>query len=569
MRAHPSWRALALVIIMVALPAFAQAETIEKMNVTLDVQRDASVVVSEFIAYDFGDAQRHGIYRDITERYIDRNGGTESIAINDVNVTNASGTPVTFKVNENSGTIRIQIGDADRLVTGLQKYVITYTVNGAIGFFSDHDEVYWNATGNGWQVSIRDASVGVWTPVDSTSHACYVGVIGSTETCTSSARRDGANKPIVLFTSRTLSPGEGLTVAVGVPKGVIREPPASARIWQWLSLYWPFALPSAALLILMYAWWKYGRDARGRGTIIPEYDPPERLSVAAVSEIVNQKVGSKDISAIMIHLAIAGHLRITRTEQKTFGIFTSADYTLDKLKDTGREVAPEEKIVFDALFPAGVTQRAVSDIKSSRALIAVVGLVNKSVGKRMVQEGYYRADPTTVRASFIFGGIALFVAAIMLFTFDLSLVIAMALALSGALVLLFSIIMPAKTKKGAFAKESILGLKEYLQIAEKNRLDFHNAPEKSPALFERLLPYAMALGVSTAWAKEFEGIYTEPPRWYAGGVYPVFSPTAFADDIGAFSTAAAAMASPTSGSGGSGGGGFSGGGFGGGGGGSW
>src|SRR6185436_19560328 len=75
---------------------------------------------------------------------------------------------------------------------------------------------------------------------------------------------------------------------------------------------------------------------------------------------------------------------------------------------------------------------------------------------------------------------------------------------------------PAKTEKGVAAKEHILGLKEYLQIAEKDRLEFHNAPEKKPEVFETLLPYAMVLGVANIWAKEFEGIYNEPPSWYSG-----------------------------------------------------
>ncbi len=128
--------------------------------------------------------------------------------------------------------------------------------------------------------------------------------------------------------------------------------------------------------------------------------------------------------------------------------------------------------------------------------------------------------------------------------------------------------MPAKTRKGTLLKEHILGLKDYLQIAEKNRLDFHNAPEKSPELFEKLLPYAIILGVSSAWAKEFDGLMTTPPRWYEGGAYPVFTPVLFADDMNSLNTAVVSAATPAS-SGGSGGGGSSGGGFGGGGGGSW
>ena len=196
-------------------------------------------------------------------------------------------------------------------------------------------------------------------------------------------------------------------------------------------------------------------------------------------------------------------------------------------------------------------------------------LISKGVGARMVRDGYYRANPSTIRSAFYVVGGVLIGAAWFIVADIASFADTLVIIVSGVLVMLFGLIMPATTVKGALLKDQLLGLKLYLQIAEKNRLDFHNAPEKSPELFEKLLPYAMVLGVSTAWAKEFEGIYMQPPSWYTGGAYPIFSPTAFADDMNSFSTAAAAVAAPTSGSGGAGGGGFSGGGFGGGGGGSW
>jgi uncharacterized membrane protein len=128
--------------------------------------------------------------------------------------------------------------------------------------------------------------------------------------------------------------------------------------------------------------------------------------------------------------------------------------------------------------------------------------------------------------------------------------------------------MTAKSKKGVLSYEYLLGLKDYLKIAEKDRLRFHNAPEKKPEVFEQLLPYAMVFGVEELWAKEFEGIYINPPDWYQGNKNSTFNVVAFGHEMVLFNNLATTSfsSSPSSGSGG---GGSSGGGGGGGGGGSW
>lgn len=136
--------------------------------------------------------------------------------------------------------------------------------------------------------------------------------------------------------------------------------------------------------------------------------------------------------------------------------------------------------------------------------------------------------------------------------------------------MLFWQLSPVKTEHGVAIKEHLLGLKLYLKVAEKDRLAFHNAPEKMPEVFEKLLPYAMVFGVDKAWAKEFESIYTTPPSWYEGSQTGHFSAIAFTSSLSSFSSlTSSALSSTPGGSSGSGGGGSSGGGGGGGGGGSW
>ena len=141
---------------------------------------------------------------------------------------------------------------------------------------------------------------------------------------------------------------------------------------------------------------------------------------------------------------------------------------------------------------------------------------------------------------------------------------------SVSLAIVFNLLMPSKTQKGVLMKEYLLGLKEYLQIAEKDRLAFHNAPEKKPEVFEILLPYAIVFGVEELWAKEFEGVYNIRPSWYESGQV-AFTATAFGKDLSIFDTVLSSSISSSPGSSSNAGvsSGSSGGGFGGGGGSSW
>jgi uncharacterized membrane protein len=130
--------------------------------------------------------------------------------------------------------------------------------------------------------------------------------------------------------------------------------------------------------------------------------------------------------------------------------------------------------------------------------------------------------------------------------------------------------MSKKTPLGAETKDDILGFKLFLSVTEKDRLDFHNAPERSPEQFMEFLPYAIALGIENKWAAQFASIYIPEPSWYHGGVHGPFLASAFVSDLSHFSgSVSSSFTSASRGGSGSGGGGSSGGGFGGGGGGSW
>ncbi len=552
--------------------AQSSEESVLHFAATLEVHADATVAVTERIIYDFGSNERHGIYRDIPVVYPTTLGKT-SIKLSNVSVKDETGKGYEFEVSSSGKDKEIKIGDPDVLISGTKTYIISYTVARAAGYFADYDELYWNVTGNEWQVPIQDASAEVTLPKAISKKdiraACYQGSFGSSAACASFtvgvSNEATDDTDHVYFASSALLPGEGLTVAVGFPKGVIYEPTMWERVVQTVKDNWIVGMPLLVLLCMWYVWYRKGRDPKGRGTIIAEYESPDALTPIETSALMHGSVKNSALSAEIVYLASKGYLSITRTEEKGL-VFTSHDYTLKRLKQS--EGLPEfDRLLLDGIFTSDEVR--LSELKNK--FYKNLPDIKKAVMKSVIQKKYYPTDPQNIIVSYVLGGILLgFVLVVLGAATDAGALNIVSGILSGLIVIVFAFVMPKVTQKGAEAKEKVKGLELYLNVAEKDRINFHNAPEKNPQLFEKLLPFAMVLGVEAAWAKQFEGMYMPPPGWYNDSSGAGFNSVIFANSMHSFSdTARSNLVSAPQGGSGSGGGGFSGGGGGGGGGGSW
>jgi uncharacterized membrane protein len=553
------------------IPFFSLAqnggEVIRDFHSDIHINSDATFNVTENIKYDFGSQQKHGIYRYIPYKYKQNDGKTRLTPITNISVKNESQVSYKFEKSTNNDFLELKIGDANKYVTGLKTYIISYKVDGAINYFDSQDELYWNVTGNGWKVPIDRVSVNLKLPKKAETKDlttdCFQGVLSSKEKCEISQEQEPIDT-INYVTTRSLSTGEGLTFAVGFPKGMVVKKDYIYVISFFSTLLGQIWLagnilaPIVAFIVMFVVWRKKGRDPRGRGTIIAQFDAPDGVDAIAVGTIVDEKVDKKDISAGIVDMAVKGYLKINRLDGK--GIFKTKDYELTKIKGSNGLEDYDQKI-FNALFADGSTIK-LKDLSTS--FVADIKEAQKMVFASLVTRGYFAKNPQKVRNTYLVVGSLLIFAGIIGISFVPFVVVV------GVTIMIFGFFMPARTLKGVYAKEHILGLKEYLSVAEKDRIKFHNAPEKNPQTFEKYLPYAMALGVEKEWAKQFEGIFKENPSWYGDPSMRTFSATAFASNIGDFSTSAGAVSVPAgSGGSGTGGGGFSGGGFGGGGGGSW
>ncbi|MDD3191114.1 MAG: DUF2207 domain-containing protein, partial [Candidatus Pacebacteria bacterium] len=449
-----------------------------------------------------------------------------------------------------------------------------------INYFDSHDELYWNVTGNEFTVPIVKASARVIFPEDlmkeDTQIKCFSGLAGSTQACGLAEyilRDDDISASGANFSAQNLSIGKGLTIVVGVPKGVLYQPTQIEIIRDAFIDNMILFVPLFMFFLAFYVWRKKGKDPKGRGTIVTEFDVPESVTPAEAGTMVDEKCGQKELSAEIIELAVKGYLKIKREEKKML-LIKSAEYTFEKLKDADESLSEHEKILFSGIFEKGNSIK-LSDLKDT--FYKKYGLFVKEVYASVALKGYFFNDPQKTRgiyfAFYAFVLVVVFFIVFNFFTFYFGAYAILSLILSFVIAGIFSVAMPQKSESGVLLKEKILGLRLYMTVAEKARLEFHNAPEKNPEQFEKLFPYAIALGVENNWAKQFEGIYNASPSWYEDSRgFDHFSAIYFVNSLNDFRAdfnSSAVMPPAASGSSGFGGGGFSGGGFGGGGGGSW
>jgi len=569
---------LALLILAISQTVFSQnyfgffSEKIKNFFVEITVNKDSSLTIKESIIYDFGTNLKHGIYREIP---------IKDIKIKVLKVVDEFDNPYFFKVSKESGYLKIKIGDPNKVITGKHTYNIFYNVSGGLRFFRDHDELYWNVTGNEWEVPIEKSEVSIHLPEkipqENLKFDCFTGSFGSKEKACRFRLDDDGN--INFQSDRSFNSKEGLTIVLGWPKGLVKEPSIIQRFFWNLENFWPLFIPIFVFIYLFREWWYKGKDPKIKKTIIAQYEPPDNLRPAEVSLIMQQKVQPKDISATLVDLAVRGYIKIREIKIKKLGIFETNDYELIKLKDFNnfkKDLREYERVLLRRIFIPKSERELLSSVSGQQTTL-LSSLKNKfyqhlSGIMKEVYSGishfkYFTSNPQKVAKKWLATGTVIILIGFILLTLHFSgFILFISLLASGILFCIFSPFMPKRTEKGAEAYWKILGFKEYINTAEKYRAQFYEKEN----IFEKYLPYAIIFGLVDKWAKAFEGIYQNPPSWYEGDFGPQFTTFIFINSIDRSLSRlnSAFLSRPGEGVSGFGGG-FSGGGGGGGGGGSW
>jgi uncharacterized membrane protein len=547
---------------------------IENFDAHIVVARDGTIDVTEKIEARFIGSPWHGLYRSIPVEYVTPQGLNYTLFLTVKHVTGADGHALKFESSRvrHYRKLKIYVPDAD---DSEQTIYIEYTISDAIKFFEDHDELYWNVTGDEWDVPIESARADILLPAGVTNIRAtpFTGAYGSRA---KDAETDVVGNGVEVRTTAPLAYHTGLTVAVAFDKGLIKEPSAVTLFGRFLRSNWPLFLPVAVFCIMFYLWWTRGRDPRLR-PIVAQYAPPDNFTPGEAGTLVDNSADIRDITASIVDLAVRGYIVIEEVQKdRMLGFVHEKDYNFIVQKDRPQwaVLKPHEQVLLNGFFSAGTAGETISmDSLQNRFYKSLPDMKNR-IFESLVSQGYYRRRPDSVRSSYLGAGIAVGVLVIWGGPVVASALSAAALPfiiggiLSALVICIFGWFMPAHTEQGARALENILGFEDFLNHVESDRF---NRTIKTPQMFEKFLPFAMALGVEKNWSKAFQGIMTEPPGWYRGGSGPIFYPVNFTSSLNSMSSrAGSVMASAPRSSGGSGfggGGGFSGGGFGGGGGG--
>ena len=635
---------VALLVLALAPSARAQdsSERILSFHSDITVIPDGSMEVRETIKVRAaGEEIKHGIYRDFPTDYRDRL-RNEYVVRFEVLGVQRDGKDEPYHIESISNGKRVYIGEEDTsLEPGEYTYALSYRTNRQLGFFPDHDELYWNVTGNGWIFPIDQASAAVTLPAGIHRQAIlldgYTGPEGSIGRAFESSADSDSHA--VFSTTKPLEASEGLTIVVSWPKGFITEPTREMKTRWFLEDNASTLVGLIGLVILLayyiVTWALVGKDPAA-GIIMPLYEPPSGFSPAAVRYLTRMGFDDRTFAAAIINMAVKRYLTIADQD---------GEYSVRRAQGDKSDLSVEERQVADKLLGSAekielkntnhakigaavealktalrMNQDKVYFLTNQRYLIpglafsvlvlAFVGLAapgeSKFVALFMIvwlsgwSAGVFFLGSQVLQAwrNALFGsghkaaslGMAVFlslfalpflggeIAGLVVLGYVTSVVVILILLAMIAINYLFHFLLKAPTHAGRVLLDKIAGFKMFLAAVEEDRLNFFNPPERTPYLFEKYLPYALALGVEQQWSEQFSEVLAQAgerrvaysPGWYSGTSWSTLGAGGFASSLGSsFSGAISSSSHAPGSSSGGGGGGSSGGGGGGGGGGGW
>lgn len=611
-------------------------EHILSFHSDIDVKKDGTVTVAEKIkVYAKGNRIKRGIFRSLpTSRNL--NGKKIKVKYDLVSIKK-NGSKEDYHTEKTGNDLVIYFGDKDIILSpGVYEYDLVYETKNQIGFFPGYDEFYWNVNGNLWEFNIDEVSTKLTLPEDAEllQTSCYTGTYG-TSASNCSEKKVASN--VIEWSAKDFKFNEGLTIAVGFKKGLIAPPPPPGNFEK----YGVFGILLAAGLGLMgyffTTWQKYGRDPE-KPVVYPQFSSPQNLSPASMGYLENGYYSNNMITAAIVDLAVKGFIKIVEEDKRILGIFGGKEYTLEKIKEQDQTLPLEEINLMNKLFPGTETsvsftgkysskiENAVSDFKSNlsyqhdkflrkgnnggKLILPILAILILYIGGLILSYRWSDSEDYLgigiglfliifvfsllfslgfsrykwVRWIYILFSVGLIIAFISVATSGISVKENLSFYACYAFLILSSIafvwyqyLIKQPTPEKLETLSLIDGFKMYLGTAEEKTLQFHNPPAMTPDVFEKMLPFAMVLGVDKIWGDKFQNMLKNAAlggnqqyqsNWFVGASLMNMN---FTHSLNSSLSQSIASSStqPSSSSSGSGGGGFSGGGGGGGGGGGW
>jgi len=548
------------IFIFLSLFSYAQDFSISNFDINIEINSDGSLLVEETINVFFHKRKR-GIFREIENTY-EVNNGTLYLDVTDIDIKDHQ-----YKVDKNKNKVSIRIGSPEAYITGSQQYKINYKIKNGILPYPEHQEFHYDLTGNQWNAPIDKVSFKIKLPKGITFGTDDLKVTGGrqNETLDIAEIKQIDPRTIIGKSLYPLKKYNGITAAIKLPKRYLEVARNDVSFFKEGTKKeekseepWYMILP-LSLLGLFIAFW---RKMRNNG-FIPEDQgvqtyPPEGLTSAHLGGFVDQTSDTRDIVSLLPYWGGEGFIEMKQIGEEIY---------LYKIKNLPPDFPEYEHIIFDRLFQDSEVSK-ISDLTTK--FYTTLHKARTLLTDEVELQDYYNPEYVNVFRGpkfIIFPLTMLAIGVICLFYFQItSLGIGFILAGIGGIVLRF-FKLPLSAK-GAKLKSEINAFKAFLKNPDETLLE--KVVNDDPKYFDKMFPFAVALGIEKSFLKNLEPHMMLAPYWYYNEVqnnsFSNFS-SSFQPEViqSAFNSV------PQSASGGSsGGGGFSSGsGVGGGGGGSW
>lgn len=553
------------ILILMLTPAVFAMERITDYDTQITVAANGELSIVETITVNAEHKQiKRGIYRDFPTTYASTSGALRKVGF-DLQLVRRDGDEEPYKLVEQQYGVRVYIGDKNQYIQkGGHQYELFYTTDRQLQFFQDRVELYFNAIPHKFKFPIDQASVKVTLPQGAKilKSKAFTGPMGS--------RQENADiqmlaDNIITFKMREpLGVKQGVTIVLAIENGAILPPTASQEKAWFIADHKNTLIVSAVYLaflgVLALLWYCFGKDPK-RGTIIPRFEPPKGLSPAVCQYLTHRTTSAKTFAVALLSLATKGYVYIGGSS-KVFSIIKS-----DKDLSGNPPLSRGEKLIFTRFFQKTKRVRVGSSFDSnvaatsesfkeiiethyreenliSNVLYSVLAAIAFVVLSVYLTATYFDGDAKTL--AFVFGTIGalttvMFAGSSMMvyrnhekrkaviyfgawlvsvaanlwvlqtmtaeqgFALPVFIHVSSVIAVS-LMVNLFCLIIDAPTVAGRKLLDEIEGFKWYLSVAEGDDIKGLTLPAKTSQLYERYLPYALALGVQNQWAEQFSGV---------------------------------------------------------------
>ena len=398
-------RRLVLLAVTWAAPAAAQRSlAIERFDATIHVDTSGAIRVTEAIVARFTGSW-NGIYRTIPVKYRTAQGLNWTLGLDLESATDDAGRPLRVEASRERHYVKykIWIPGAENVTRSV---VLRYRATNGLRFFEEHDELYWNVTGDEWDVPIEAATARIELPPGAAGvrAIAFNGAYGSTA---QDAAVVIAGATVRIAMPHALGYREGLTAVVGWNPGVVTRPRAADRVAGVVGSNWPLLIPVPVFFAAFAVWRRRGRDPRRRPVTV-RYEPPRGLTPAEAGTLLDNSADLRDVTATLVDLAVRGYLRFEeRDDPKLFGLIGGRDYVLHRLEPPAGagELAPHERRVFDGIFTGRGPSVTLSDLEDE--FYTTLPGIRDGIFDRLRHHGFYGARPDHVRRRWMVGGAVL------------------------------------------------------------------------------------------------------------------------------------------------------------------